>query len=473
MLGVIARLRQPLACAALLCVTLLPALTGCAWREYRPAPLDLPAGEAAFVASRLDDADTRGLLEHYGVDTRDWPDLVWTRETLLVPLVARHPELRAARSRAEAAAARVAIPKPRPNPELSTTLENHSASGTSPWSVGAALSFSVNSQPLRNAQIAVAGAEARDAALAAGEVAWRLYRALGDALLEQQAAESALRLADDALALAQARSESVAVRQRYGVAAAVELQLTNEALIAVRRERAVAEGAVTKARARLAQALAVPVAALDRVRVAPWPVLAPDAEAPLPALDAADARAIALRNRLDLARELARYEVAEADVRLEVARQYPQVRLSPGLLWDQGDRVWQLGLSLPLQLFQRNRAAIDAAEARRTAQAQTVLARQSAIASEIESLRQAVLASDAPIRLARLEVEATTTHVQQVQAQFDAGAADALTLINARGLALQARRHLNDAGQAWRQAQWALETGLQSPLPTDPPHQHP
>ncbi|NCU85565.1 MAG: hypothetical protein EBV57_06115, partial [Betaproteobacteria bacterium] len=304
MLGVIARLRQPFACAALLCVTLLPALTGCAWREYRPAPLDLPAGEAAFVASRLDDADTRGLLEHYGVDTRDWPDLVWTRETLLVPLVARHPELRAARSRAEAAAARVAIPKPRPNPELSTTLENHSASGTSPWSVGAALSFSVNSQPLRNAQIAVASAEARDAALAAGEVAWRLYRALGDALLEQQAAESALRLADDALALAQARSESVAVRQRYGVAAAVELQLTNEALIAVRRERAVAEGAVTKARARLAQALAVPVAALDRVRVAPWPVLAPDAEAPLPALDAADARAIALRNRLDLAREL-------------------------------------------------------------------------------------------------------------------------------------------------------------------------
>ncbi|NCA24882.1 MAG: hypothetical protein EBS91_09830, partial [Betaproteobacteria bacterium] len=85
MLGVIARLRQPLACAALLCVTLLPALTGCAWREYRPAPLDLPAGEAAFVASRLDDADTRGLLERYGVDTRDWPDLVWTRETLLVP----------------------------------------------------------------------------------------------------------------------------------------------------------------------------------------------------------------------------------------------------------------------------------------------------------------------------------------------------------------------------------------------------
>jgi len=452
--------------ATLAAPALCAALAGCAWKEYRPQPLDLPAADAAALSRALDDEPTRTLLQAAGVDLHDWPALTWTRETLLVPLLARHPDMQAARSRVTAAWARVPAVQQPINPDLSLRTENHSQRGDngSPWSIGAGLQFTFNTRPLLSAQGGVATAEAGEAEVAAGEVAWRLYRQLGEALLALQAAEEGQRLAQDAVALAEARAESAGIRQRYGAASALEVQLAQEALLAARRESAGLGAAATTARAQVAQVLALPVEALERQRLAPWPVLAPRAEGEGAGPDAGAARSIALRNRLDLARELALYEVAEANVRLEVARQYPQIRLGPGLVWDQGDNIWQLGLALPLALLQRNLAAINAAEARREAQASLVLARQTAVAGDVESARQRVAALVAPLLAAQREAVAAESRVDLVRRQFDAGAADAATLIAARAVLLQAQRQVHDSTVLWRQAQWALEAALQSPL---------
>ena len=447
----------------------LPALllTGCAWQAYRPAPLDLAGADAAAQLRTLDDEPTRALLAAAGADLRAWPAVVWTRETLLLVLMERHPDMRAARARVAAAQARVPAAQQAVNPDLSTRLENHSGRGSngSPWSIGAGLQFAFNTQPLRAAQGALASAEADEAEVAAGEVAWRLYRQLGDALLAVQATGEAATLAQDAVTLAQARIDSAEVRQRYGAAPALEVQLAREALLAARREQALVGAAAAVAQAQLAQALALPVDALARVRLASWPVLSPVDGGEGAGPDASTARAIALQNRLDLARELALYEVAEASVRVEIARQYPQVRLGPGLAWDQGDRIWQIGLSLPLALLQRNEAGIAAAEARRAAQAQQLLARQAAVAGEVESARQRVIALVGPLLASRSEADAADKYLALMQRQFDAGAADAASLIAARAVALQARRLVQEATVAWRQAQWSLEAALQAPLP--------
>jgi len=438
---------------------LLVLTTGCAWRSYQPAPLDLAAAAASDADRRLVDDTTRAALEAAGVDTSAWPDLLWTRDTLLPPLLAVHPEQRAARARVVAAAAKVPAVMQPTNPELSSRLENHSDAGdssSSPWAIGAALQFTLNTMPLRTAQGAVASAELDDARLAAGESAWRLYRALGDALLERQLAADREHLAERNLELAQARNESMAIRQRYGAASALEVQIAAERLLAARREQADAQAASTTAQARLAAALALPPSALAGVRFAAWPA------GSVP--DAAAARAAALQNRLDLARELARYAVAEADVRVEVAKQYPQIRIGPGMVWEQGDRVWQLAFGLPLALLHRNRAAIDAAEARRSAQGEQVLARQSAIVAEVETLRQQADALQMPLQVALAAADAAAQRTALVQAQFDAGSADALALIDARSLQLQAERSAADARAVLWRAQWALEAALQSPL---------
>ncbi|MBU3695018.1 MAG: TolC family protein, partial [Rhodocyclaceae bacterium] len=403
--------RRAASLIALLLALLAPVLltTGCAWKTYTPAPLDLAAADTAALERRLDDARSRALLEANGVDLRDWPAVTWSRETLLLTLLDRHPDMLAARSQAAAARAKAPAVRQPVNPDLSTRLENHSdRAGVSPWSVGAGLQFTLNQRPLLDAQGGVAEAEAAEAEVAAGEVAWRLYRALGDALLAVQSASESAALARDAVELAEARVESVGIRHRYGAAPALEVQLAGEALLAARREQATVDAALASAQAQLAQALALPPGAADALRLAAWPVLPPaggaDGEGAGP--DAATARALALQNSLDLARELALYQVAEANVRLEVARQYPQLRLGPGLVWDQGDRIWQIGLALPLALLHRNQAGIAAAEARRSAQAAQTVARQNAVAGEVDTARRRVVALAGPLLAARREAEA-------------------------------------------------------------------
>ena len=70
---------------------------------------------------------------------------------------------------------------------------------------------------------------------------------------------------------------------------------------------------------------------------------------------------------------LLEFAAADAEVKLEVARQYPAIGLRPGYLWDQGDNVWALALDLVLPPTLGNAPAIHAAQARRETAAQSAL----------------------------------------------------------------------------------------------------
>jgi CRISPR system Cascade subunit CasA len=72
-----------------------------------------------------------------------------------------------------------------------------------------------------------------------------------------------------------------------------------------------------------------------------------------------------VRARADVLRAVAAYDQSEADLRGEVARQYPTLSLSPGLIWAGGPVTVPFGLGLQMTSWDRNHAAIRAAEARR------------------------------------------------------------------------------------------------------------
>ncbi len=56
--------------------------------------------------------------------------------------------------------------------------------------------------------------------------------------------------------------------------------------------------------------------------------------------DADNIQQAALLNRVDIRAALAHYDAAEAKLRLEIAKQYPDFTLSPGYSFDQDDRIW-------------------------------------------------------------------------------------------------------------------------------------
>lgn len=69
-----------------------------------------------------------------------------------------------------------------------------------------------------------------------------------------------------------------------------------------------------------------------------------------------------LRRHPEIHAALADYEVAEAALKLEVAKQYPAIRVGPEFEDDRGDSSVGIGLGVELPLFDRNRGGVAEAE---------------------------------------------------------------------------------------------------------------
>jgi len=175
-------------------------------------------------------------------------------------------------------------------------------------------------------------------------------------------------------------------------------------------------------------------------------------------------RGLALRNRLDVHRKLLEFGAADADVKLAVAAQNPDIVLGPGYAWNQGDNTWSLAVGLSVPSAARATAAIREAEARRELAAQLFMAVQTgAIADTERAAVQYHLAHDrvaAALQQARIQEEQQA----RVGRQFDAGAADRLQRVTAQLEALATRAALHAAQAEIRQSLAQLEDAVQRPL---------
>jgi outer membrane protein TolC len=146
--------------------------------------------------------------------------------------------------------------------------------------------------------------------------------------------------------------------------------------------------------ARLATALGLPRRALDGVNISFDNFRRPEPEIP-----AGEVRRHALVNRSDILAALAEYAASQSALQLEIAKQYPDIRLGPGYQLDQTDSKWTIGLAIDLPILSRNRGPIAEAEARRTESAARFLALQSRVVGEldaaVEDCRSALLKAQA------------------------------------------------------------------------------
>src|SRR5258708_38613227 len=96
-------------------------------------------------------------------------------------------------------------------------------------------------------------------------------------------------------------------------------------------------------------------------------------------LSPAEIQLLALLNRIDLRRQLAQYAAADEALKLEIAKQYPDINLAGGYSWEGRGKILELGPSAVLRVFNRNQGPIAEAEARRREIAAQFLAMQAGI----------------------------------------------------------------------------------------------
>lgn len=433
-------------------------LAGCAVRRYQPVPI-VPAETASRFASRnLADPGLQAYEEkNLGRVVAPWPPKTWDLGMLSLAALYFNPTLESARARLAEAEAAVVTAGARPNPSLSI------APGIpSPFLFTLDLALPIETAGKRGHRVQVARSLDQAARFDLADSAWKVRSGVRIALLNYFLAgrdQELLRSEE------QIRGEQVDIlEERFAVGeiprpevdlARIELSKTHMAL-------STAEGQLDEARAALAAAIGIPTAGLQEFDFS-WADLAspPSAESLSPGQIQRDA----VLNRLDVRRALAQYSAAEADLQLEISRQYPDLQIGPGYTYEERNNFFTLGLSTTLPLFNRNQGPIAEAEARRKKAASIFLEKQAKVIADSE--RALALYTAAFKQLAEADRslrKLQDTQLQMMQQAVQLGEEDRLSLNGVKLQSSSLARIRLDALTRAQSALGELEDAVQRPL---------
>jgi cobalt-zinc-cadmium efflux system outer membrane protein len=360
-------------------LSLLLTLTAADCARYHPQPVDPAAFPAAYHERRLDDSALVAYVARWTEAPRHarWSD----RQLALAALMFR-PELARARAqwRAAQAGERSAGARPQPGAQADVERAVSGGDGQSPWVVSLAGLLTVELGGKRGARVQQARARTAREESELQLTFWRVVQHTRAAALNATLAAAELEEAHREL---QAVARILGLeRQRFAEAALTssELARTGAELQESRAAVATAERTLLEARARLAGLVGLPPRALDSVQVMVSPAAGCQT---IDSLGSDSLGSLALFRRAEVGRALAEYAGAEAALHLQVARQYPDLDLGPGFIWDLGVHRWTVALAAPGLLAVRNRAPIAEAVAVRSAAAAQIAEVQDSVLVEV------------------------------------------------------------------------------------------
>lgn len=414
---------------------------GC--QAYLPKSVDPEASAIHFSKRRLDDSQLRTALVSSGCLSRSksWPPSPWTLRQLQGAALHYHPEIAVAKAKAATAQAAVITADTPPNPILSLGPEwgNSPGAGLSPWILGFSLDVPIETANKRGERTGQARAVSNSAALSISDTAWTVTSGVRTALLDLESASYRLQILDEQRVNDAELVTMVSDRVNAGEAPRTDLGIYQSQQSRNLLDLADARSKLDAARAKLADALGVPALSIRNTAVSfgaldHFPATPPDRLL----------RKAALIRRSDILGALEDYAAADAGLRLEIAKQTPDIHLNPGYTFDQGQSKWALGVGLTLPI-DRNRGPIREASAKRDESAAVFERLQIGIRGELDQSLAAYHADRN--RLAEVDDLITAQNEQLASAErlSNAGEGDHLATNAARSLVLQARLARIDA----------------------------
>jgi len=430
---------NPFRWPVLLCV--LPVLSGsCAeYARYHARPLDAGASAARLTDRRLGER-------------------TWDLQSLTEEALRHHHDIAVARAKYDAAVAAVRTAGERPNPTVALTPQV-----VTPWTNWIAGTYSVDfdwtieTAGKRDKRQLAAHALVRAAAANVIDAIWKVRSAVRKAFLEVHTAEQRATQIEAAIAC---QAELLAAFDERVKAGAESRSATIQArLLQAQMRLQAAESAklAAVARASLAEAMGMSSGGIRGARFSHAAFESANHAVP--------GRKQALTHRADVLAALAEYAAAEALLRSEIARQYPDIHLNPGYSFDTGENKWTLGIGLTLPILNHNQGAVGEAEAKRKEAAARFVAVQAKVLAEYDRAAALLAAAKAKLATTDVLIEEQAEQVASEERLMQAGNGDRASLLSAQVERATTRIARVDALAEIQAAITELEAATQTHIP--------
>jgi outer membrane protein TolC len=419
-----------------------------------------------FNSRSLDSVGLKNFVEqNTGTTNIVWPPDVWDFELLSLAALYFNPALESARASIKVAESAIITAGARPNPSINPVGGINSTAlgqeGVNPWIPSMTVNIPIETANKRAYRIAVASNKTEISKLNVILTSWQIRSNVRSAyieLLDAHYKSNVLRQQLDILEKVRIAMEN---QLTAGEIKATEITPVLISLANTEIELGEAKRQYDEALPQLAAAIGVPVRELNRIKINLK--LNSDTNV-FTRILSTNIIELSLKSRADLLSALYEYEAAQAALQLEIARQYPDINISPGYEWDQGEHKWTIGLNIELPVFNRNQGPIAEALANRNLAAAKFNELQIGAISEIESAIAAAKAALEQLNRFSELLKIKENHLKDLETQLNSGAIDALVLEQARVELLSIEKPLTDAYINWEKALARLESALLLPL---------
>jgi outer membrane protein TolC len=445
---------------------------GCATTQYEAKPLDIKKTTANILTKDPHSKAFNHYLIKQGYKKETLPLESWGLDELTLCALFHHTKLDVVKAQLALATSAIETVGIKQRPVLNGSIEkSDQANGDKkPWAYGLNVEIPIETNNKRELRIEEAQRLTDAARMDVADVAWQLRNQIAVDLLSHHQNVTNISLLNKQLTTQNNILSMLQKRVDNGIAPKTALSTVKLQTLKTQSTLSHAQASAEKIKAKLAADVGLTADKFKLISIKPLDVeiaLSQQAQLLDMPLQSKALQELALLNRIDVRRSMQQYLAAEARIKLEIAKQTPDLTISPGFVFDFGDKIWSLGFSSLLNLLNKNQTLIAKAIQLRAVEGAQFEHLQAQIIANLEQQYTDYHAEKQVVTDAQTRHSAQFQLTKNLQKQFDAGMISRLDLNQASLTSIETQQQVSHAKFSLLKTMQQIENVLQAPLYND------
>ena len=434
---------------------------GCMYQTYYEEPINVTEVIEEINSWSISNPDLNRFLKLNGVVPEIIQTNIFSINRLFLTGIYYDPEMQTAYKKWKKSKIVLGNSDYKINPEFFVPLEHHSdtSGGESEWTIGLVLSFIYERKGTREARLAKKKIKLLNLSLEIYRLALDRYGLFKEKYHAYALRQAKITEIENGLIVLKDLFLQLQYKYELGAVSQIELNSTRLELQRSSFELSLQENKLQENKDELLMMTNLVHSELDTIEIETTePLLFAKTayeEMDIIGSDLSELQKMMMDNNLDMAIELNDYAQSEAGLRLEIEKQYPNLVLSPGFIFDQTDNLWSLGTSWVLPLFensQQNINILKALEERKIKQ-QEVIVLQKEMLSSLYQRYHSVVRHKSLIKISDNIIVFIEQRTKELEKQMEIGGIDSIAMMRNKIEFYKAR---NEQIDIYKEATYAI-----------------